>query len=182
MREQVLKLQRRMRELGIDVYVVSDIDEHLSEYVSEHFHALEEYSGFTGGDGKLVVTAGRADAGNAAESEGLREGAAATAGNADASEGNGAGKAALWTDGRYFTQAENQLAGSGLELMRMGEPETPLMNVPEAAIVAEPLLKRFEAAGEEYISKMTLSPETVAELERPMISAEEYLRNVNGTA
>ena len=61
-------------------------------------------------------------------------------------------------------------------------PETPLMNVPEAAIVAEPLLKRFEAAGEEYISKMTLSPETVAELEKPMISAEEYLRNVNGTA
>ena len=104
------------------------------------------------------------------------------AGNADASEGSGAGKAALWTDGRYFTQAENQLAGSGIELMRMGEPETPLMNVPEAAIVAEPLLKRFEAAGEEYISKMTLSPETVAELEKPMISAEEYLRNVNGTA
>lgn len=61
-------------------------------------------------------------------------------------------------------------------------PETPLMNVPEAAIVAEPLLKRFEAAGEEYISKMALSPETVAELEKPMISAEEYLRNVNGIA
>ena len=62
MRKQVLKLQRKMRELGIDVYVVSDIDEHLSEYVSDHFHALEEYSGFTGGDGKLVVTAGSSDA------------------------------------------------------------------------------------------------------------------------
>ena len=37
MRKQVLKLQRKMRELGIDVYVVSDIDEHLSEYVSDHF-------------------------------------------------------------------------------------------------------------------------------------------------
>ena len=107
MRKQVLKLQRKMRELGIDVYVVSDIDEHLSEYVSDHFHALEEYSGFTGGDGKLVVTAGSSDADTGKDFEGL---------------------AALWTDGRYFTQAENQLEGSGIELMRMGEPETPLMN------------------------------------------------------
>ncbi len=33
--------------------------------------------------------------------------------------------AALWTDGRYFIQAERQLAGSGIELMRMREPGTP---------------------------------------------------------
>ncbi len=59
-------------------------------------------------------------------------------------------------------------------------PETPLMNVPEAAPVTEPLLKRFEAAGAEYAQRLTLSPETVAVLERPMISAEEYIRNVNG--
>ncbi|NBH73045.1 aminopeptidase P family protein [Clostridiaceae bacterium] len=30
--------------------------------------------------------------------------------------------AGLWTDGRYFVQAEAELAGSGVELMRMGEP------------------------------------------------------------
>jgi len=59
-------------------------------------------------------------------------------------------------------------------------PETPLMNVPEAAPVTEPLLKRFEEAGAEYAQRLTLSPETVAALERPMISAEEYIRNVNG--
>lgn len=34
-------------------------------------------------------------------------------------------KAALWTDGRYFIQAERQLAGSGIELMRMGQPGVP---------------------------------------------------------
>lgn len=101
MREQIIRLQEKLRSSGIDVYVVSDSDEHLSEYVSEHFHALEEFSGFTGGDGKLVVTAG-----NSGE----------------------AGKAALWTDGRYFTQAERELAGSGITLMKMGEPGTPLMN------------------------------------------------------
>ena len=34
-------------------------------------------------------------------------------------------KAALWTDGRYFIQAENQLKGSTIELMRMGEEGVP---------------------------------------------------------
>ena len=33
--------------------------------------------------------------------------------------------AALWTDGRYFLQAAQQLDGSGIELMRMGEPGVP---------------------------------------------------------
>ncbi len=33
--------------------------------------------------------------------------------------------AALWTDSRYFLQAEQQLDGSGIELCKMGLPETP---------------------------------------------------------
>ena len=32
-------------------------------------------------------------------------------------------KACLWTDGRYFIQAENELKGSGITLCKMGEPE-----------------------------------------------------------
>jgi multimeric flavodoxin WrbA len=59
-------------------------------------------------------------------------------------------------------------------------PETPLLNVPAAAIVAAPLLERFKKAGEEYGKTLTLSKETIAELERPMIPAEDYIRNVNG--
>ena len=47
--------------------------------------------------------------------------------------------------------------------------------VPEA-----PLLKKFEAAGEEYAASLTLSPETVAALETPMIPKEDYIRAVNG--
>ena len=35
--------------------------------------------------------------------------------------------ALLWTDGRYFLQAESQLAGSGIELMRSGEPDVPTL-------------------------------------------------------
>lgn len=34
-------------------------------------------------------------------------------------------KAALWTDSRYFLQAEEQLAGTGIELMREGMTGTP---------------------------------------------------------
>ena len=33
--------------------------------------------------------------------------------------------ACLWTDGRYFIQAERELAGSGIVLMRMNEPGVP---------------------------------------------------------
>ncbi len=59
-------------------------------------------------------------------------------------------------------------------------PETPLLNVPAAAVVADPLLAKFEKAGSEYALTLTLSAETKAELEEPMISAEDYIRNVNG--
>lgn len=34
-------------------------------------------------------------------------------------------EAGLWTDGRYFIQAENQLAGSGISLYKMSEPSVP---------------------------------------------------------
>ena len=34
-------------------------------------------------------------------------------------------EAGLWTDGRYFIQAEAQLAGTGIRLWRMGEPDVP---------------------------------------------------------
>ena len=59
-------------------------------------------------------------------------------------------------------------------------PETPMLNVPQAAVVADPLLSRFEQAGAEYAQSLTLSPETIAGLETPMIPKEMYIRIVNG--
>lgn len=47
----------------------------------------------------------------------------------------------LWTDGRYFFQAENQLSGSGIRLMKMFVGDTPSIaeylqaNVPEGGTV-----------------------------------------------
>ena len=40
-----------------------------------------------------------------------------------------ADKAGLWTDGRYFLQAEEQLRGTGITLYRMGEPG--VVSIPE---------------------------------------------------
>ena len=37
-------------------------------------------------------------------------------------------RAALWTDGRYFLQAGRQLEGSGIELMRAGQPDVPTLS------------------------------------------------------
>lgn len=50
-------------------------------------------------------------------------------------------RAALWTDGRYFLQAAEQLAGSTIELMRMGQPGVPAIgaflaqHLPEGGVL-----------------------------------------------
>ena len=59
-------------------------------------------------------------------------------------------------------------------------PEAPMLNVPAAAPLADPLLARFEKAGEEYAQNLKLSAETVAQLETPMITKDAYIRIVNG--
>lgn len=51
-------------------------------------------------------------------------------------------EAYLWTDGRYFLQAGNELEGSGITLMKMGEPEVP--NLDE---ILEEKMKKDEVLG-----------------------------------
>ena len=45
--------------------------------------------------------------------------------------------AGLWTDARYFLQAERQLAGTGITLYRMGEPGVPSLEEELAARLPE---------------------------------------------
>ena len=47
-------------------------------------------------------------------------------------------EAFLWTDGRYFVQAEKQLENSGIELMRMGQPGVPTVIEKLAMLFAGP--------------------------------------------
>lgn len=49
----------------------------------------------------------------------------------------GRDEAALFTDGRYFIQAERQLAGSGVALMRMGTPGCPAVEDYAARLAGE---------------------------------------------
>ncbi|NJO87279.1 MAG: aminopeptidase P family protein [Lewinella sp.] len=49
-----------------------------------------------------------------------------------------ADEALLWTDSRYFIQAEQQLVGSGIQLMRSGLAEVPEPNAWLAAALAPP--------------------------------------------
>mgnify|MGYP005804036625 CR=1 FL=1 len=90
--ERIAALRGKMKEHGIDAWLVPTDDFHSSEYVGDYFKCRQYLSGFTGSAGTLVV---------------MKD----TAG--------------LWTDGRYFLQAEAQLAGSGIDLYKMGQEGVP---------------------------------------------------------
>ena len=71
-------------------------------------------------------------------------------------------RAAMWTDGRYFLQASKELEGSGIELMRMGEPGTPAMTTwaakqlrPGQSLGVDATVVSMSAADE---FEMTLAP------------------------
>ena len=95
-RARIEALRGKMREKGIDAFLIVTDDYHSSEYVGDYFKCREYMSGFTGSAGSLVVMAD---------------------------------EAALWTDGRYFLQARDQLEGTGIVLMKMGEKDVP--GIPE---------------------------------------------------
>lgn len=54
--ERIEKLRGLMKEKGIDAYIISDVDPHQSEYVSEHWKTRSWISGFTGSAGTVVIT------------------------------------------------------------------------------------------------------------------------------
>ena len=91
-KERIAALRARMKETGIDAYLIPTDDFHGSEYVGEYFKCRKYITGFTGSAGTAVIMQDMAG---------------------------------LWTDGRYFIQAANQLAGSGIDLMKQGQEDTP---------------------------------------------------------
>ena len=68
--------------------------------------------------------------------------------------------AALWTDGRYFIQAERQLEGSGITLMRMAQPGVPT--------VEEWLADRMPAGGTLALDGACTSVSVVESLEKAL--------------
>jgi Xaa-Pro aminopeptidase len=92
--ERLTDLRTRMREAGVEAYLIPSTDAHQSEYVPACWQRRQWISGFTGSAGDVLVT--------------LEE-------------------AGLWTDSRYYIQAETQLEGSGIALFKSGLPNVPTM-------------------------------------------------------
>lgn len=90
--QRIETLRQLMNHEGIDAFMIPTSDYHNSEYVGDFFKVREFFTGFTGSNGTLIVTAN---------------------------------EAGLWTDGRYFIQAANELEGTGITLYKMGEPDCP---------------------------------------------------------
>ena len=77
--------------------------------------------------------------------------------------------AALWTDGRYFIQAERQLEGSGITLMRMAQPGVPTAE--------EWLADRMPAGGTLALDGACTSVSVVESLEKALAEKRAVLRD-----
>ena len=64
--------------------------------------------------------------------------------------------AALFTDGRYFIQAEQELAGRDVELMRMGEPGVPALDDYLVSVTPEGGYLGFDGRCVDFHHGMTL--------------------------
>ncbi|XP_071800483.1 xaa-Pro aminopeptidase 1-like isoform X1 [Asterias amurensis] len=99
--ERLRDLRKRMRhrKYDLDAYIVPYSDRHQSDFVADHDKRLEFLTGFKGSDALAVVTTDQVGE---------------------------SGKALLWTDGRYWIQAEREV-DCNWDLMRFGDTrdETP---------------------------------------------------------
>lgn len=95
--------------------------------------------------------------------------------------------AGLWTDGRYFIQAEQQLKGSGVKLFKMGEPDVPTVEdyisdvLPEGGtlgfdgrVVAMGEGQALESAAAKKQGKIDYSADLIDQIweDRPPLSEE----------
>jgi len=92
-------------------------------------------------------------------------------------------KAGLWTDGRYFTQAPIELAGSGIDLFKDGMEGTPdyidwiIDNTPEHGVVAVNALATSHANWEKLSDKLKAADKML--IDKPLLQDLWTDRNPN---
>lgn len=91
--EYLTRLHKVMKEKGIDAVVITGTDPHQSELPAHHWRGREWLTGFESGNGTNGTAVVLAD------------------------------QAYCWTDSRYFIQAEEQLKGTGFEMMKEDGPD-----------------------------------------------------------
>ncbi len=151
---RVAALRKEMKERGIDLYIVPTADDHISEYVGEHYKSRAFLTGFTGSAGTAVIT----------EDE-----------------------AGLWTDGRYFVQAKEQIKGSVFTLFPMAEPGVPTVeeyvgeHLPQGGCIgfdgscmAAAAAKKYKKAAEEKHGKVAMEEDLAGMIweDRPPLPKE----------
>lgn len=82
--------------------------------------------------------------------------------------------AALWVDGRYFIQAERQLAGSGIELMRIAQKGTPEIPAWLTGMLPE--------NGVMGVDGMVTATSTVEKLQKAFAKKQISIRNIDFVA
>ena len=92
-KEYLARLRKTMKDHGIDAVVISNTDPHQSELPPMHWRGREWLTGFASGNG--------------------------TNGTAVVTQKD----ALVWTDSRFFIQAEEQLKGTGFSMMKEDGPE-----------------------------------------------------------
>lgn len=85
--EKLSVIRNAMAEDGINYLIITSMDPHLSEFISEYDKVLKIISGFTGTYAVMLV---------------------------------GMDECLLWTDSRYYIQAQIELSGSEIKLMKEG--------------------------------------------------------------
>lgn len=71
-------------------------------------------------------------------------------------------EAKLWTDGRYFLQATAELNGTGIDLMKMGQPEVPTIQEYLESVLDDTSILAFDgrvvdnATGNQYAEKFAV--------------------------
>jgi len=109
--QRLAALREKMKEAGVDAYLVPTDDFHSSEYVGEYFTCRKYITGFTGSAGTALIMQDMAG---------------------------------LWTDGRYFLQAQQQLEGSGVTLFKMREEGVPTIEAFLAENMKEGMTLGFD--------------------------------------
>ena len=114
--QKIAALRAAAKAAGADGVLLATSDPHCSEYLPAHYTSLNWFSGFTGENSTLVVTA--------------------------------AGSA-LWSDGRFYIQADRQLAGSEIESLHAGAAGVPTV---------EDYLKAHFSAGQTLLTDGSCLP------------------------